>query len=124
MLKISVQPLLKFKDIQPSIKFLVNQGISISSARHIYRGVAQNLNLSVLEQLCVRLHCTPNDFIFYTPSDKHTLPATHPLLSLNMERYRNDIKEDLKHLDSDELKLVKEHVRTLLEEKKRRDEKG
>jgi DNA-binding Xre family transcriptional regulator len=121
MLKISVHPLLHFRGVKPSVKYLQKQGLPYHTARHIFADHMCYFNLSTIEKLCTALHCTPNDLIFYTPS-KETVPPDHPLHTLNLERFRDEINEGLQQLDANEVELEKEQVRSLLEKKKNKQE--
>jgi len=117
MLTISVRPLLEFRGVKPSIRYVQSLGFTYGSARYIYSGDMKSMNLQMMEKLCVGLRCTPNDILFYTPGNE-PLTAQHPLHSLNKARYYDEIKEALQQMDNEEVELVREQVKAILEKKK------
>lgn len=121
MLKLSVKPLLLFRGVKPSVKYLQRLGLSYHTARYILADNMSNFNLATIEKLCTALSCTPNDLIFFSPS-KEALPAQHPLHTLHLERFKDVINEGLQQLDAEEVALVKEQVLALLEKKKNKQE--
>lgn len=120
MLKISVKPLLQYRGVKPSVKYLQRLGLPYHTARYLFADNMSNFNLSTIEKLCAALSCTPNDLIFYSPG-KEALPAQHPLHTLNMERFKDVINEGLQQLDAEDVALVKEQVLALLEKKKMKE---
>ena len=117
MLKIIVQPLMALKGIKSPMAFLQEHGFPYYTARHIVEGHLGSFNLRNIEKLCIALECTPNDITFYKQGNT-VLPEAHPLHTLNMERFRDEINEGLQQLDAAEVALVKEQVRAILERKK------
>lgn len=116
MLRLSVRPLLEFRGEKPSVKYLQSLGIPYHTARYLLSDYVTGFNIDTIEKICIALKCTPNDIVFYRQGATE-LPAHHPLKELDEERFRNDIQDNLKKLGSEELLLVKEHLKALVNKK-------
>lgn len=67
-----------------------------------------------MERLCIKIACTPNDFIDWNPDNEQIIEKNHPLFEL---KERNDKLFDLnKSLSSLPLKKLKE-IEKLINEK-------
>lgn len=116
MLTLSIVPLLNARGIKHKTPYLQSRGFKYHTARYIVGGNMSNFNLSTVEKICLQLECTPNDLLFYTPSDEG-VAANHPLRTLNKERYDDELTEGLKLLNTLELDTMKQQLRILLEKK-------
>lgn len=121
MLVFNVLPMLKLLGVQNKTGFLTSKGVSYHTARYVVGGYTKSLNMKTVEQLCLALNCTPNDLITYYP-DREDVPTTHALMSLNEERYKNEIAEGIQQLNLAELDMLKEQLRLILAHKNQQND--
>jgi hypothetical protein len=59
-----------------------------------------------VEKLCVALNCTPNDSYEWTPDAKTVLPEAHSLNAPNKGEGVKNLRELVKDIPSDTLRLI------------------
>lgn len=82
MLKFDVSRVLLMKGIGRPGVYLRKLGYTPGKASRLVNGTTASINLYDLEQICLRLNCTPNDLLDWSPSDSEDDIANHALQSI------------------------------------------
>lgn len=91
MLKYNFDKVFKARSIERPFTYLRKAGFSDNFATKVKNNRVNRLNLDLLERLCLRLNCTPNDFMEWTPSKDENIDNKCALHELK----RTDIILDL-----------------------------
>lgn len=114
MLKYNFDRLFKTKGITKPFSYLKQAGFSASFATKIRNNRVNTLTLDIMEQLCLKLACTPNDLFDWAPNQGQDLEQSHPLFEL--QRRKDKIEDLYKTLN--ELPFAKlEEVQRLIRKK-------
>jgi DNA-binding Xre family transcriptional regulator len=82
MLKMNISRVLALKGIDNAYAYLKKQGYKHNKAYHLAYSLRQKVDLSDLEEICMRLNCTPNDLLEWNPSHPEHDIAGHALQSI------------------------------------------
>ena len=82
MLKYNFRKIFKARSIDRPFTFLRQAGFSDNFATKVKNNRVSRLNLDLLERLCLRLDCTPNDFMEWTPDEDHNADKKYALYEL------------------------------------------
>lgn len=114
MLKYNFSRVFIAKGIDRPFTFLVQSGFSDNFATKIKNNRVNKIPLNLLERLCIKIACTPNDFLEWSPDDKNNLEQTHPLYELKRRNDKiSDLSKSLSTLPLDKL----EEIEKLINEK-------
>jgi len=86
---LDLMPVFKSRNIQYPFSFLVEIGMSNSTASKMLKGEAVQINFTQLTKLCLNLNCTPNDIMAlrYLPiPENHALKVIRKLESHEEEK--------------------------------------
>ncbi|MBK7107652.1 MAG: helix-turn-helix transcriptional regulator [Chitinophagales bacterium] len=72
-------------------------GLSPSISHRLLKKNVRSLPLDVVEKICLKLHCTPNDLIQWIPDNKVEEQMSHPLQNLRTSPVPN-LRERLQKL--------------------------
>src|SRR5438045_3584583 len=115
MLYVDVAKACNNKGIDNVRDWLRKNGFSNVIAYRLVHRTYVSINLKVLEQLCVRLHCTPNEFFSWQPGD-NTVAANHPMQKLKPVATEHSINARLKVLPPEKLEALQQFLDKLDEE--------
>ena len=82
MLTFNFNRIIQARVIEKPTLYLTKNGFSSNTATKIVNNRYSKINLAQIEKLCLLLHCTPNDFIQWTPNQDDTNYENQPLMSL------------------------------------------
>ncbi|HQU86287.1 MAG TPA: helix-turn-helix transcriptional regulator [Pyrinomonadaceae bacterium] len=114
MLKLNIKSIVELRGIQKTTAFLVKLGFHPSKASRFFVTDHSVVKLRDLEKLCIALNCTPNDLLEWKPDANTVLPETHALNKLKNEGNSQNLRELIKDIPAERLKLIE----SLLEELK------
>ena len=107
MLKYNFDIVFKAKGIARPFTFLKQAGFSDNFATKIKNNRVNKISLDLLERLCVKIACTPNDFLEWSPDNKNNLEQTHPLYQLKRRNDKiSDLSKSLNSLTLDKLEKI------------------
>lgn len=115
MLKYNLKRMLSDRSILKPVGHLARFGINKSTASRILSGRLSTVKLSLIEKLCIALHCTPNDLLEYTPDEK-IKTTDHPLTKLIRNQQSIKVTELLKDIPVDELPAFTNKIAELKQE--------
>ena len=98
------------RGISKPFTFLTTHGFTHHTASNLMSGKNRAFNLDHVERLCAILYCTPNDILRGEPAADNTLPADHPLHTIEGARIDEDFMKKLRTMPLDELRKVAEAV--------------
>lgn len=81
---LDLMPVFKSRNIQYPFSFLVEIGMSNSTASKMLKGEAVPINFTQLTKLCLNLNCTPNDIMalrYLSIPENHALKVIRKLES-------------------------------------------
>ncbi len=102
------------RGIEKTTGFLVKIGFSYSTASRFLKSKSRFVKIRDIERLCIALNCTPNDLFEWQADAKSVLPENHSLNALEKSGQTKNLRELVKDIPSDKLKLIE----NLLEELK------
>lgn len=82
MLKLNISRTLALKGIGLPFVYLQKNGFKRTKAYSLAHGQNQKVDLYDIEQLCLKLNCTPNDLLEWSPSAPEDDIAGHALQDL------------------------------------------
>ena len=82
MLKLNISRTLVLKGIGLPFVYLQKQGFKRSKAYNLANGQNRKVDLYDLEHLCLKLNCTPNDLLEWSPSSSEDDIIGHALQGL------------------------------------------
>lgn len=88
MISLYIKEMMISRGIKPQTIVLQRYGVPFNTARRIIEGKAANINLKVLNKICMALRCTPNDILNYENTGEEVV-STHPLNSLTKKELPN-----------------------------------
>jgi putative transcriptional regulator len=111
MLRFNLNALFKARGIAHPRTFMINAGISPTTAGTILQGKIKTMRLDHAEILCKALHCQPNDLLRWTPDTPDTLLIGHPLRKLNQSLSFVHLSQAIKTMPLDQLKKVSQFIK-------------
>jgi len=113
MLSINVKKVMEARGIFKPYKFLVKNGFTPTTATKISKGDVEYLRLEYIERLSILLNCLPNDLFEWTPDDRKSDVASHPLQVIRKNDNAINLSETLKNLPMDKLRQVEEMLKKI-----------
>lgn len=114
MLKYSFDRVFKARGIDRPFSYLKRVGFSDNMAVNINRNKVARLHVKDMEQLCLLLHCTPNDFMVWEPENGEKVEDNHPLHKIRRNEDQVAITQMLNSVPLNKLagikKLIEEQV--------------
>jgi hypothetical protein len=116
MLHLDIVRVLELREIQDPLRFLVKAGFNYHTANRLIKNQITKLSKEHLEQLCLLLMCTPDDFYNWTP-DKSVRNATkQPLYKLSGRKRVGSIMPQIHALSQDKLHELRKYIDKLSED--------
>ena len=122
MLRINLSRIFRALAVHRPMRFMVEKGYTYSTAQRLVTMNHTSFRLKDLEQLCLRMGCTPNDIMEWVPNQEQVDLDT-PLQELRFkpEPYFDKLLNQLDYSDQLELqRLMEERIA----QKKGTEEKG
>ena len=110
MLKYNFDRVFKAKGIDRPFTFLLHAGFSDNFASKVKNGRVNRLSLDLLERLCLKIGCTPNDFLEWSPDKDQIIDDTHPLRELKREDKILDLTKMLHSLPLSKLEEIERMI--------------
>ena len=88
--------------------FLRKIGFNHTPAQKFHEGRYRSLPLDHVERLCLRLHCTPNDLLEWSPGDLR-VDGDHPLYGL-VKKSELDLLSEIRDLPLERLNELKQKL--------------
>jgi DNA-binding Xre family transcriptional regulator len=82
MIKLNIARVLMLKGIGKPYEYFLSIGYRRTKAYSLSNSIAKKMDLDDLESICLRLNCTPNDVLEWTPSKSEHDIAHHALQTL------------------------------------------
>lgn len=117
MLKYNFDRVFKARGINRPFSYLKNAGFTVNMAVNINRSKVARLHVKHLEQLCLLLRCTPNDFMAWEPENEEQAPKNHPLYQIKRNEDQVEITKMLNSIPLDKLGAIKKLIREELQNK-------
>lgn len=111
MLKYNFDRVFKAKGIERPFTFIKQAGFSDSFASKVKSSRVNRLSLDLLERLCVKIGCTPNDFLEWTPDKNNNIDKNHPLNELKRTDKILDLTKTLNLLPLSKLEDVERYIK-------------
>jgi DNA-binding Xre family transcriptional regulator len=111
MLQFNLNALFKARGIAHPRTFMINAGISPTTAGTILQGKIKTMRLDHMEILCKVLFCQPNDVLRWTPDTPDTVPVGHPIRKLNQSLAFGHLTQAIKTMPLDQLKKVSQFIK-------------
>jgi DNA-binding Xre family transcriptional regulator len=113
MLTYNFERVFKAKGIDRPFTFLRQAGFSDNFATKVKNNRVSRLDLRLLERLCLKLGCSPNDFMEWTPDKDQVVDKNHPI---NVIKKTDKIIDMTKTLNSVPLSKLEEIERLINEQ--------
>ena len=114
MMKYNFDRVFKARGIDRPFTYLKNAGFTDNMAVKINRNRVDKLSLIHMEQLCMMLRCTPNDFIVWESDRGGQVEESHPIFQLKRNEDQVEITQMLNGIPLGKLaeikKLIQEQV--------------
>ena len=112
MLRINLSRIFRALAVHRPTRFLVEKGYTYSTAQRLVVMNHSRFRLEDLEQLCLRMGCTPNDILEWVPSaDQQELNTPLQQLRIKQEPYFDQLLNQLDYSDHLELqRLMEERI--------------
>lgn len=102
------------RGIERPFSFLKKAGFSDNFAVKVNQNKVIRLDLKHMEQLCLVLRCTPNDFVVWVPDEGLQVETDHPLQEIKRNDEQVEITRMLSKIPLGKLagikKLIQEQV--------------
>ena len=110
MLRINLTRIFSALGVHHPTRFLKEKGYKPSTAQRLAAMNHSRFRLCDLEELCLKLSCTPNDVLEWVPDDQQHEHMDTPLQQLRIKRdgYFDDLLSKLSYNDRKELQLLME----------------
>ncbi|MGC4023450.1 MAG: helix-turn-helix transcriptional regulator [Cyclobacteriaceae bacterium] len=82
MIKLNLSRAFHARGIEKPHEFLFKNGFSRVKASRLVNSKQATISFQTLGELCVVLHCTPNDLFTWNSSDPRAITEDHPLKRL------------------------------------------
>lgn len=112
MLRINLSRIFRALAVHRPTRFMVEKGYTYSTAQRLITMNHSSFRLKDLEQLCLRMGCTPNDILEWVPSaDQLELDTPLQQLRFKPEPYFDHLLNKLDYSDQLELqRLMEERI--------------
>lgn len=114
MMSYDFKRVIKARGIDYPFSFLKKCGFSDNFAVKVNQNKVIRLDLKHMEQLCLQLRCTPNDFMVWVPENGQKVEADHPLQEIRRNDEQVEITRMLSSIPLGKLagikKLIQEQV--------------
>ncbi len=117
MLKYNFDRVFKARGIDRPFSYLKNAGFTVNMAVNINQSKVARLHVKHLEQLCLLLRCTPNDFMAWEPENRDQVPEDHPLYQIKRNEDQVEITKMLNSIPLDKLGAIKKMIRDEVQKK-------
>jgi len=113
MLRLNLNHILKARGIEKSFTFLTKLGITNITAHKFKSGNYSRPPIKQIEQICIALHCTPNDLFEWSPDAQSNIPPDHPMQTLKRDNTSEGLASLIRTLPLDRIaqiqKLIEDH---------------
>ncbi len=99
------------RGIDRPFSFLKKVGFSDNFAVKVNQNKVVRLDLKHMEQLCLQLRCTPNDFMVWVPENGQKVDAEHPLQEIKRNDEQVEITQMLSKIPLGKLASIKKLIR-------------
>ena len=113
MLSYNFERIFKARGIERPFSYLKQAGFSDGFSTKIKNNKVIRLDLKELEKLCLLLHCSPNDFLEWTPDKGSKVEKEHPIHLIRKSGKVVDITRTLNSIPLNEL----DNIEQLIQEK-------
>lgn len=117
MLKYNFDRIFKARGVDKPFTYLRKAGFSDNFATKVKNNKIARLDLIMLERLCIKLRCTPNDFLEWTPDKSDNLDNDHPINIIRKSEKVVDITKTLNSIPLGKLddieKLINEELKKI-----------
>ena len=110
MLQYNFNRIFKAKGIDKPFSYLKQAGFSDNFSTNVKNDRINRLSLDLLERLCLKLGCTPNDFLEWTPEKDTVLDNNHPLNELKRTDKILDLTRTLNSLPLSKLEEIEKII--------------
>lgn len=112
MLKFKIKEILLAMGIEQPYTWLLKNGkFGQRKTSNLLRKDVFTITLKDLSKLCILLHCTPNDLLYWQMGTKHVLDPKHPCLHKLFPPISNEKWQDiLKKLPQEEVLQIHQSV--------------
>lgn len=117
MLKYNFDRVFKARGIDRPFSYLKKAGFKVNMAVNINQSKVTKLHVKHLEQLCLLLRCTPNDFMAWEPENREQVPENHPLYQIKRNEDQVEITKMLNGIPLEKLGDIKKLIREELQNK-------
>lgn len=111
MLKYNFDRIFKARGIEKPFTFLKKAGFSDNFATKVKNNRVNRLDLDPMERLCIKLNCTPNDFLEWTPDKKNAVDNDHPLNIIKRSEKVVDITKTLNSVPLGKLEEIEKLIK-------------
>lgn len=115
MLRYNFEKVFLAKGINQPYAFLVNGGFSSGFASKVKNNRVKRLELREMEQLCIILNCTPNDFTEWIPDGTHKSDYKHALNDLRISEEYIDLVQTINSIPLSKARKLNEMIQKELE---------
>lgn len=112
MLTFNLDALCKARGIKRPYTYLAKLGLTYRVARRLADGDTNSVKTHHIEKVCLKLNCTPNDLMQWTPEG--TVPEDHPMHALN-RAHKMDVLQAINELPLDKLHELRQKINELKE---------
>lgn len=112
MLTYNLSTIFLARGVKNGYTFLKKLGIGHMAAINLNAGNVRSIRLDHIEKICLKLNCTPNDLLKWTPEGLD-VPEHHTLNQLKEKRDALNLLEDANDLPFDRLMELKEKLEEL-----------
>jgi DNA-binding Xre family transcriptional regulator len=117
MIRYNLDRAFKARGVTKPYAFLKRAGFSDSSASKLKNGAVNRMSLDTMENLCLLLHCAPNDLMEWTPDDTSKIEKDHPLEAIRRTDKVIDITKMLNSVPIQRLNELEQIIREKIEGK-------
>lgn len=110
MLKLDISRVLLLKGGMKPFTFLLKLGFKRAKAFNVANNRNSSVALEDLEQICLRLNCTPNDVLEWSPSKPEDDIANHALQSIRRKDNAVGVVKLVQGLPAEELEAVERFI--------------
>lgn len=113
MLSLNLKIIFAARGIENPYTYLVKAGFTRNAASRLLNNSNQSFPIKHIENLCLLLHCTPNDLLVWQPaSNQSPLANNHPMHQLRPQPALQSVSELLKQMPLNDLKNLVTQLHT------------
>lgn len=105
--------MISIRGIQNATAYMVNIGLAYPVTYRYLRHESKSISIKNIEKLCIALNCTPNDLFEWKPDADAVVPENHSLHQLGKVGEAKTLRQLVKDIPSDKLKLVENFLEEL-----------